>query len=59
MLWKNMMERLAYAGNHCQSDIDSLAEKEQEIDALVESLDKTCTRNIMVIPFETYFNFLT
>ena len=25
-------------------DIDALAEKEQELEALVESLDKTCTR---------------
>ena len=26
------------------NDIDALAEEEQELDALVESLDKTCTR---------------
>ena len=25
-------------------DIDALAEEEQELEALVESLDKTCTR---------------
>ena len=26
------------------NDIDALAEEEQELEALVESLDKTCTR---------------
>ena len=33
-------------------DIDALAEKEQEIEALVESLDKTCTRYKMEISAE-------
>ena len=30
-------------------DIDTLAEEEQELEALVESLDKTCTRHKMEI----------
>ena len=30
-------------------DIDALAEEEQELEALVESLDKTCTRYKMEI----------
>ena len=30
-------------------DIDALAEKDQELDALLESLDKTCTRYKMEI----------
>ena len=33
-------------------DIDALAEKEQELEALVESLDKTCTRYKMEISAE-------
>ena len=33
-------------------DIDALAEEEQELEALVESLDKTCTRNKMEISAE-------
>ena len=33
-------------------DIDALAEEEQELEALVESLDKTCTRYKMVISAE-------
>ena len=33
-------------------DIDALAEKEQELEALVESLDKSCTRYKMEISAE-------
>ena len=33
-------------------DIDALAEEEQELEALVESLDKTCTRYMMEISAE-------
>ena len=33
-------------------DIDALAEEEQELEALVESLDKTCTRFKMEISAE-------
>ena len=33
-------------------DIDALAEEEQELEALVESLDKTCTRYKMAISAE-------
>ena len=33
-------------------DIDSLAEEQQELEALVESLDKTCTRYKMEISAE-------
>ena len=33
-------------------DIDALAEEEQKLEALVESLDKTCTRNKMEISAE-------
>ena len=33
-------------------DIDALAEEEQELEALVESLDKTCTRYMMKISAE-------
>ena len=34
------------------NDIDALAEEEQELKALVESLDKTCTRCKMEISAE-------
>ena len=34
------------------NDIDALAEEEQELEALVESLDKTCTRYKMEISAE-------
>ena len=34
------------------NDIDALAEEEQELEALVESLDKTCIRYKMVISSE-------
>ena len=33
-------------------DIDALAEEQQELEALVESLDKTCTRYKMEISAE-------
>ena len=36
----------------CADDIDALAEEEQELEALVESLDKTCTRYKMEISAE-------
>ena len=47
-------------------DIDALAEEEQELDALVESLDKTCTRyksacGVMldeVLSVDTFHNIL-
>ena len=45
MLWKNMVEGIA-------SDTDAQAEEEQELEALVESLDKTCTRYKMEISAE-------
>ena len=32
--------------------IDALAEKEQELEALVESLDKTCTRSVLRRPLK-------
>ena len=35
-------------------DIDALAEEEQELEALVESLDKTCTRYKMEISVLKY-----
>ena len=56
MLWKNMMERLAFAMILYQSaisdDIDALAEEEQKLEALVESLDKSCTGYKMKISAE-------
>ena len=36
----------------CADDIDALAEKEQELEALVESIVKTCTRHKMEISAE-------
>ena len=36
----------------CADDIDALAEEEQDLEALVESLDKTCTRYKMEISAE-------
>ena len=39
-------------------DIDALAEEEQELEALVESLDKTCTRYKMEISAEKTKLFL-
>ena len=33
----------------CADDIDALAKEEQELDVLVESLDKTCSRYKMEI----------
>ena len=33
-------------------DIDALAEEEQELEALVETIDKTCTRNKMELSAE-------
>ena len=43
------MERLAIGGRTITNlwfanDTDALAEEKQELEALVESLDKTCTR---------------
>ena len=38
--------------NRFADDIDDLAEEEQELEALVESLDKTCTRYKMEISAE-------
>ena len=37
----------------CADGIDALAEKQQDLEALVESLDKTCTRYKMEIRAET------
>ena len=37
---------------HFADDVDALAEEEQELEALVESLDKTCTRYKMEISAE-------
>ena len=37
-------------------DIDALAEEEQELETLVESLDKTCTRYKMEISAENTKN---
>ena len=36
----------------CADDIDALAEEEQELEALVESLDKTCIRYKMEMSAE-------
>ena len=38
--------------NRFADDINALAEEEQELEALVESLDKTCTRYKMEISAE-------
>ena len=45
MLWKNIIERLADAAEILRfaDDFGALAEEEQELEALVESLDETCT----------------
>ena len=47
MLW-----RQKYFQSAVGDDTDALAEAEQELDALVESLDKTCTRYKMGISAE-------
>ena len=52
-----MMGRLSISGRNISNlrfadDIDALAEEEQELEALVESLDKTCTRYKMAISAE-------
>ena len=44
MPWKNMMGGRNITHLRFADDIDALAEEEQELEALVESLDKTCTR---------------
>ena len=46
MLWKNMMEKVSIDGRNITNlqfadDIDALAEEEQELEALVESLEKS------------------
>ncbi|MEW8547158.1 MAG: hypothetical protein AB2693_26905 [Candidatus Thiodiazotropha sp.] len=44
MLWeKKVMERLAWMGERFADGIDVLAEEEQELEVLMESLDKTYT----------------
>ena len=58
MLWKNMIESLAKAAETLLSCglpmtyIDALAEEEQELEALVESIHKTCTKHKMEISAE-------
>ena len=57
MPWKNMMGRLVIGGRNITNlrfadDIDALADEEQELEALIESLDKTCTRYKMEISAE-------
>ena len=51
-----MMERLigrrTITNLHYTKDTDALAEEEQELEALVESLNKTCTRYKMEIRAE-------
>ena len=53
-----MVERLVNIGGRTitnlrfADDIDTLAEKEQELEALVESPDKTCTRYEMEVSAE-------
>ena len=52
-----MMGRLSISGRNISNlrfadDIDALAEEEQELEALVESRDKTCTRYKMEISAE-------
>ena len=49
MLRKNMIHITNLRFAH---DIDALAEEEQELEALVESLDKTCTSYKMEISAE-------
>ena len=36
--------RVSIGGRNISDDIDALAEEEQELEALVESLNKTCTK---------------
>ena len=47
MLWKNMIGKVSIGRRNMTNlqfadDIDTLAEEEQELEALVESLDKIC-----------------
>ena len=49
MFWKNVPERLAQSSRNITNlrfadDIDALAEEQQELEALVESLNKTCIK---------------
>ena len=51
------MEKISIGGRNITNprfadDIDALAEEEQELEALIESLDKTCTRYKMAISAE-------
>ena len=57
MLWKKHDKKVSIGGRNITSlrfadDIDALAEEEQELEALVESLDKICTRYKMEISAE-------
>ena len=57
MLWENMIEILTHGGRTITNlrfadDIDTLAEEKQELGALIETLDKTCTRYKMKISAE-------
>ena len=44
--------KVSIGGRNIAHDIDAVAEEEQELEALVESLDKTCTRYKMEISAE-------
>ena len=44
--------KVSIGGRNITDDIDALAEEEQELEALVESIDKTCTRYKMEISAE-------
>ena len=52
MLWKNILGGRTITNVRFADDIDSLAEEEQELEVLVESLDKTCTRYKMEMTVE-------
>ena len=49
---RRVSRRQKYTQSGVCTDTDAQAEKEQELDALVESLDKTCTRYKMEISAE-------
>ena len=49
MFWKNVPERLAQSSRNITNlrfadDIDALAEEQQKLEALAESLNKTCIK---------------
>ena len=52
-IWKGLHRRQSYHQSAVCRSVDALAEEEQELNALVKSLDLSCTRYMMEISAET------